>query len=95
MSLLTPQYESRVPFTHFCRLSDNKCPLLTPFFTTFFKGELPLEEDAESHHYPVENKKNYFWETIDLYGNRVRSNIIVKNINQELSDKIFDLNLYN
>ena len=35
------------------------------------------------------------WETIDLYGNRVRSNIIVKNINQELSDKIFDLNLYN
>ena len=44
------------------------------------------------------DKKNYFikgWETIDLYGNRVRSNIIVKNINQELSDKIFDLNLYN
>ena len=44
------------------------------------------------------DKKNYLikgWETIDLYGNRVRSNIIVKNINQELSDKIFDLNLYN
>ena len=44
------------------------------------------------------DKENYLikgWETIDLYGNRVRSNIIVKNINQELSDKIFDLNLYN
>ena len=44
------------------------------------------------------DKKNYLiqgWETIDLYGNKVRSNIIVKNINQELSDKIFDLNLYN
>ena len=44
------------------------------------------------------DKKNYLikgWETIDLYGNRVRSNIIVKNINQELSDNIFDLNLYN
>ena len=35
------------------------------------------------------------WETTDLYGNRVRSNIIVKNINQELSDNIFNLNLYN
>ncbi len=44
------------------------------------------------------DKKNYLikgWETIDLYGNKVRSNIIVKNINQELSDNIFDLNLYN
>ena len=44
------------------------------------------------------DKNNYLikgWETIDLYGNKVRSNIIVKNINQELSDKIFDLNLYN
>ena len=44
------------------------------------------------------DKKNYLikgWETIDLYGNRVRSNIIVKNINQELSDNIFNLNLYN
>ena len=44
------------------------------------------------------DKKNYLikgWETIDLYGNRVRSNIIVKNINQKLSDNIFDLNLYN
>ena len=44
------------------------------------------------------DKNNYLikgWETIDLYGNRVRSNIIVKNINQELSDNIFNLNLYN
>ena len=44
------------------------------------------------------DKKNYLikgWETIDLYGNRVRSNIIVKNINQKLSDNIFNLNLYN
>ena len=44
------------------------------------------------------DKKNYLikgWETIDLYGNRVKSNIIVKNINQELSDNIFNLNLYN
>ena len=44
------------------------------------------------------DKKNYLikgWETIDLYGNRVRSNIIVKNINQELSDNVFNLNLYN
>ena len=44
------------------------------------------------------DKKNYLikgWETIDLYGNRVRSNIIVKNINQELSENIFNLNLYN
>ena len=35
------------------------------------------------------------WETIDLYGNKVKSNIVVKNINQELSDNIFNLNLYN
>ena len=44
------------------------------------------------------DKKNYLikgWETTDLYGNRVRSNIIVKNINQKLSDNIFNLNLYN
>ena len=44
------------------------------------------------------DKKNYLikgWETIDLYGNNVRSNIVVKNINQELSDNIFNLNLYN
>ena len=44
------------------------------------------------------DKKNYLikgWETIDLYGNRVRSNIIVKNINQELSDNVFNLNLNN
>ena len=44
------------------------------------------------------DKKNYLikgWEAIDLYGNKVRSNIIVKNINQELSDNIFNLNLYN
>ena len=44
------------------------------------------------------DKNNYLikgWETIDLYGNKVRSNIIVKNINQELSDNIFNLNLYN
>ena len=44
------------------------------------------------------DKKNYLikgWETIDLYGNEVRSNIVVKNINQELSDSIFNLNLYN
>ena len=44
------------------------------------------------------DKKNYLikgWETIDLYGNRVRSNVIVKNINQKLSDSIFNLNLYN
>ena len=44
------------------------------------------------------DKNNYLikgWETIDLYGNKVRSNIIVKNINQELSDSIFNLNLYN
>ena len=44
------------------------------------------------------DKKNYLikgWETIDLYGNKVKSNIVVKNINQELSDNIFDLNLYN
>ena len=44
------------------------------------------------------DKNNYFikgWETTDLYGNKVRSNIIVKNINQEFSDSIFNLNLYN
>ena len=44
------------------------------------------------------DKNNYLikgWETIDLYGNKVRSNIIVKNVNQELSDNIFNLNLYN
>ena len=44
------------------------------------------------------DKDNYLikgWETIDLYGNRVRSNIVVKNINQRLSDNIFNLNLYN
>ena len=44
------------------------------------------------------DKKNYLikgWETIDLYGNKVRSIIVVKSINQELSDNIFNLNLYN
>ena len=44
------------------------------------------------------DKKNHLikgWETIDLYGNKVRTNIVVKNINQELSDSIFNLNLYN
>ena len=44
------------------------------------------------------DKKNYLikgWETVDLYGNKVRSYIVVKNINQELSDSIFNLNLYN
>ena len=44
------------------------------------------------------DKKNYLikgWETVDLYGNKVKSNIVVKNINQELSDNIFNLNLYN
>ena len=44
------------------------------------------------------DKNNYLikgWETIDLYGNRVRSNIIVKSINQELSDNVFNLNLNN
>ena len=44
------------------------------------------------------DKNNYLikgWETIDLYGNKVRSNIIVKKINQELSDNIFSLSLYN
>ena len=44
------------------------------------------------------DKNNYLikgWETIDLYGNKVRSNIIIKNINQELSENIFNLNLYN
>ena len=44
------------------------------------------------------DKKNYLikgWETIDLYGNKVISSIVVKNINQELSDNIFNLNLYN
>ena len=44
------------------------------------------------------DKNNYLikgWETIDLYGNKVRTNIVVKNINQELSDSIFNLNLYN
>jgi len=35
------------------------------------------------------------WETVDLYGNKVRTNIVVKNINQELSDSIFNLNLNN
>ena len=35
------------------------------------------------------------WETIDLYGNKVKSNIVVKNINQELSDNIFSLSPYN
>ena len=35
------------------------------------------------------------WETIDLYGNKVRSNIVVKNINQKLPENIFNLNLYN
>ena len=44
------------------------------------------------------DKNNYLikgWETIDLYGNKVKSDIVVKNINQELSDNIFNLNLYN
>ena len=44
------------------------------------------------------DKKNYLikgWETIDLYGNKVRSSIVVKSINQELSDNIFNLSLYN
>ena len=44
------------------------------------------------------DKNNYLikgWETIDLYGNKVRTNIVVKNINQELSGSIFNLNLYN
>ena len=44
------------------------------------------------------DKNNYLikgWETIDLYGNKVRTNIVVKNINQDLSDSIFNLNLYN
>ena len=44
------------------------------------------------------DKKNYLikgWETIDLYGNKVKSNIVVRNINQELSDNVFNLNLYN
>ena len=44
------------------------------------------------------DKNNYLikgWETIDLYGNKVKSNIIVKKINQELSDDIFNLNVYN
>ena len=44
------------------------------------------------------DKKNYLikgWETTDLYGNKVRSFIVVKNINQELSDNIFNLDLYN
>ena len=44
------------------------------------------------------DKKNYLikgWETTDLYGNKVRSFIVVKNINQELSDNIFNLNIYN
>ena len=55
--LLTPQYESRVPFTHFCRYSNNKCPLLTrlgggvakrgqcPLFLPFF-----LKESFPYHH---------------------------------------------
>ena len=44
------------------------------------------------------DKNNYLikgWETIDLYGNKVKSNIIVKGINQKFSDDIFNLNLYN
>jgi len=44
------------------------------------------------------DKQNYLikgWETIDLYGNKVKSNIVVRNINQELSDNVFNLNLYN
>ena len=44
------------------------------------------------------DKKNYLikgWETTDLYGNKVKSNIVVRNINQELSDNIFSLSLYN
>ena len=44
------------------------------------------------------DKNNYLikgWETIDLYGNKVKSNIIFKGINQELSDSIFNLDLYN
>ena len=44
------------------------------------------------------DKKNYLikgWETVDLYGNKVRSNIIVKGINQDLSDSMFSLSLYN
>ena len=44
------------------------------------------------------DKNNYLikgWETIDLYGNKVKSNIIVNNINQVLSDNIFNFNLYN
>ena len=44
------------------------------------------------------DKNNYLikgWETIDLYGNKVVSNIIVKGINQKFSDDIFKLNLNN
>ena len=44
------------------------------------------------------DKNNYLikgWETVDMYGNKVRSDIVVKNINQELSDNIFNLNIYN
>ena len=44
------------------------------------------------------DKNNYLikgWETIDLYGNKVVSNIIVKGINQKFSDDIFNLNLNN
>ena len=43
------------------------------------------------------DKKNHLikgWETVDLYGNKVRSNIVVKDINQELSDSMFSLSLY-
>ena len=67
-----------------------------------WKLNLLSEIDSSLKNDPIEfskvDKKNYLikgWETIDLYGNRVRSNIIIKNINQELSDNIFNLNLYN
>ena len=44
------------------------------------------------------DKNSFFikgWENIDLYGNKVRCKIVIKNINQELSENIFNLNLYN
>ena len=54
--------------------------------------------DQNNHLNIFFDKNNYLikgWETIDLYGNKVRSNITVKKINQELSDNIFSLSLYN
>ena len=59
---------------------------------------LLLINDQSNQLYIFFDKYNYLikgWETTDLYGNKVKSNIVVKDINQELPDSIFNLSLYN